>query len=140
MLILFCAFSSALQADVRLSGKTLTYSWTINTLPEDWSTPKYITFICDEKTLVWNNVTDKNKVISGVEKYELSEVSPGVLQISWKESPKTTDYGVILTFSFISYGIYGVLVNVDPEINYSVAGGFNIYDGIQAEKPLTGCP
>jgi hypothetical protein len=112
----------------------------VNSLPSEWSTPRYVLLFCDEQTLVWNDVTDEDNVHSGVESYELTEIDPGVLQVSWKESPESTGYGVVLTINFHTWAIYGVLVNVDPGANYSVAGGFSFKSGVQVESPLRSCP
>jgi len=117
----------------------MTYKWNINSLPSEWGTPEYVTVICDAETLVWNNVTDPDNITSGVERYETSEVSPGILQLSWKESPETTNLGVILTINLGAYAIYGVIVNIDPFVNYTVAGGINFRRGVEVDPMLKGC-
>ena len=75
-----------------------------------------------------------------MQNYELTELSPGVLQVTWKESPETTNQGVVWTLNFGTYAIYGVLVNLDPTANYVVAGGFSVRKGLHAQAPLRGCP
>ena len=140
LIIAIVAIGSTASADIRLVGNTFTHAWTVNTFPDDWPTPKYETRFCDQETLVWNNVTDMRNVSSGVEKYELTELSPGVLQVTWKESPETTNQGVVWTLNFRTYAIYGVLVNLDPTANYVVAGGFSVRKGLHAQAPLRGCP
>jgi hypothetical protein len=132
--------SATADADVRLVGKTFSHSWTVNKYPKDWPTPKYVTLFCDEKTVVWNNVTDTENVYSGIEQYELTEIDPGILQVTWKESPDTTKFGITWTLNFRTWAIYGVVVNVDPKSNFSVAGGFSFRDDLLPGAPLAGCP
>lgn len=140
LIVLTMVTGATAHADIRLVGNTFVHSWTINPFPKERPAPKYETFFCDEDTLVWNNVTDMSKVRSGVETYELTELSPGVLQVTWKESPETTNHGVVWTLNFRTYAIYGVRVNVDPNTNQVLAGGFSYRDGMQTEVPLRGCP
>jgi len=139
-IVVLVGMASTAHADIRLVGNTFVHAWTVNPFREKRPPPKYETRFCDEQMLVWNNVTDLSKVESGVEKYELTELSPGVLQVTWKESPETTNHGVVWTLNFRTYAIYGVRVNVDPNVNYVVAGGFSFRDGLQAKDPLRGCP
>jgi len=141
ILLVFSVVSgSTAAADIRLVGNTFTHAWTVNTFPEGWPTPKYETRFCDQQTLVWNDVTDRNNVKSGMQNYELTELSPGVLQVTWKESPETTNQGVVWNLNFRTYGIHGVLVNLDPNANYVVAGGFSVRKSLHAQAPLRGCP
>ena len=106
------AMSTSSRADVRLVGNTFVHAWTINPYPDGTPAPKYETRFCDDRTLVWSDVTDMSNVKSGIEEYELTEISPGVLQVTWKESPDTTDHGVVWTLNFGTYGIYGVVAAV----------------------------
>ncbi len=133
------ASSTLARADVRLVGNTFVHAWTINPYPEGTPAPKYETRFCDGQTLVWNDVTDLRDIRSGVETYELTEISPGVLQVTWKESADTTGHGVVWTLNFRTYAIYGVVVNADPDVNHVLAGGFSFRDGVRAEPPLRGC-
>lgn len=138
--ILFLGMSAAVNADVRLTGNTFVYSWTINPYADGTPAPRYETRFCDERTLVWNDVTDPNDVKSGAETYELTELDPGVVQVTWKESPQATNHGVVLTINFRTYAIYGVVVNAEPDRNTILAGGFSFRDGVQVRPPLRGCP
>jgi hypothetical protein len=139
-IVLAAAIAAPAHADIRLVGNTFVHSWTINPFPRSRPVPKYETLFCDEDTLVWNDVTDLSKVHSGVETYVLTELSPGVVQVTWKESPETTNHGVVWTLNFRTYAIYGVRVNADPNANHVLAGGFSFRDGVQAKVPLQGCP
>ena len=134
------ALSEVAHADVRLVGNTFVHAWTINPYPDGTPAPKYETRFCDERILVWSDITDLSNVTSGIEKYELTEISPGVLQVTWKESPDTTDLGMVWTLNFGTYAIYGVVVNADRNVNHLLAGGFSFRDGVAAESPLRGCP
>ena len=134
------AIGAVAHADIRLVGNTFVHTWTINPFPEAQPSPKYETLFCDEDTLVWNDVTDSTRVQSGVETYVLTELSPGVVQVTWKESPDTTNHGVVWTLNFRTYAIYGVRVNADPHTNHVLAGGFSFRDGVRADVPLRGCP
>lgn len=134
------ASSYSAHADVRLVGNTFVHAWTINPYRDGTPAPKYETRFCDERTLVWSDVTDLSNVTSGIEKYVLTEISPGVLQVTWKESPATTDLGVVWTLNFGTYAIYGVVVNADRNVNHVFAGGFSFREGVAADPPLRGCP
>ena len=123
----------------KLIGKKITHSWTENTFPEGWPTPTYVTVICDAKKLIWNNVTDMDNFSYGEEEYTAIELAPNIIQVSWKESPETTNYGIIWTLDLNTNKIKGVLVNIDSRVNYVVSGTFTIEDDIEVEKPLVGC-
>lgn len=131
-------FSSMTFANELLVGKKVSHSWTENTFPKEWPTPTFETFICDDSTLIWNNTTDKNNITSGVETYTVVKLAPKVLQVSWKESPETTNYGIIWTLDFNDMTINGVLVNIDPKRNFVVSGLFTIEDAI-AKPSLKNC-
>lgn len=130
-----CVFSSEL-----LVGKTTEHVWSNNDFPTDWPAPKYKVIFCDSETLVWNNITNIENINSGVEKYSVVELGENLIQVSWKESPETTNYGIIWTLNFKTSDIYGVLVNIDPGKNYVVSGKFDIKKGTKVAAPLKGCP
>ncbi len=138
--ILLFSLSSLAYANANIVGKTFTYSWAINTFPDTEPTPAYVTIFCDYESLVWNNVTDPKNVVSNAENYLVRAIDKDIVQVSWKENPATTNHGIVLTFNFRTNEIFGVLVNVDKKINYSVAGKFQSKNGTTAGKPLTGCP
>jgi len=122
-----------------LTGSVISHSWTENTFPQTWPTPKFETYICDEKTLVWNNITDLNRPTSGIETYHVVELAPRLLQVSWKESPETTNYGVIWTLDFNNMVIRGVLVNLDTNVNYEVSGIFSQRHNLNDKLYLKSC-
>ena len=140
VMIVSVGLGSLAHANSNLVGKTFTHSWTINTLPETWSTPAYVMIFCDYETLVWNNVTDPKNVTSGVESYLVRTIDKDIVQVSWKESPETTNHANVWTLNFRTNEIFGVLINVNKKINYSVAGKFQSKQGTTVAKPLTGCP
>ncbi len=127
ILLIVCinTFSLPIVAHELLTGSTISHSWTENTFPKTWSTPKFQTFICDDKTLIWNNITDMTHLTSGVEEYTVVELAPKLLQVSWKESPETTNYGIVWTLDFNQMIIRGVLVNIDSKVNFVVSGKFS---------------
>lgn len=114
------------SSDQFTAGYKISHSWTENSFPKNWKTPTFDTFICENNTLIWNNTTDANNPTSGLEKYNAIELAPNLLQVSWKESPETTNYGIIWTLDFNNMSIRGVLVNLNPNENYVVAGKFSI--------------
>jgi hypothetical protein len=128
------AFSHSL-----ISGSMISHSWTENSFPNHWPAPKFETFICDDRTLVWNNITDMKKLTSGIEKYDAVELAPNLLQVSWKESPETTNYGIIWTLDFNKMSIHGVLVNIDSHVNYVVSGNFSQQKSLKGESYLASC-
>lgn len=83
--------------------------------------------ICDAKKLIWNNITDMDNFSYGEEEYTAVELAPNFIQVSWKESPKTTNYGIIWTLDLNINQIKGVLVNIDSRVNYVVSGTFTYH-------------
>lgn len=122
-----------------LAGSVISHSWTENTFPKTWPTPKFETFICDNKTLIWNNVTDINHLTSGIEQYNVVELAPKLFQVSWKESPETTNYGIIWTLDFNQMIIRGVLVNIDTKMNFVVSGKFTHKVSVNVKPYLKSC-
>lgn len=126
-------------ANELLTGSVISHSWTENTFPKTWPTPKFETFFCDDKTLIWNNITDKNHLKFGVEQYNVVELAPKLLQVSWKESPETTNYGIIWTLDFNQRVIRGVLVNIDTKVNFVVSGKFSQHHNLNAKAHFKSC-
>lgn len=122
-----------------LVGKTVTHEWTENPYGADKPVPSYVTFFCDDSTLVWNAVTDPSDIRSGTETYTRTDFAPGIVQITWKESPDTSNYGVIWTLKFETMESYGVIVNADPNANQILAGTLGVTDGLTPADGLTGC-
>jgi hypothetical protein len=126
------------STDLLTPGSKISHAWTENSFPQNWKNPTFETFICENNTLVWNNTTDTNNPTSGREKYTAVELAPKLLQVSWKESPETTNYGIIWTLDFNNMTIRGVLVNINPNQNYVVAGEFSIVKA-QTSTRLKAC-
>ena len=133
---IFClpAFSHQL-----LTGTVISHSWTKNSFPKAWPTPKFTTFICDQHTLIWNNITNIEQLSFGIERYTVVELAPKLLQVSWKESPDTTNYGIIWTLDFNQMNINGVLINIDQNINYVVSGKFSQQNSLTGDAYLKSC-
>lgn len=88
--------------------------------------PRFVTSIASPNELVWHNVTDPEAISSGTEYYVRTDLAPGIVQITWKESPDTTDFGVVWTLNVDSGRIHGVIVNADPKRNMVLSGDFRI--------------
>ncbi len=139
LIVLINTFALPTVAHELLTGSTISHSWTENTFPTTWSTPKFETFICDDKMLIWNNITDMKHLTSGVEEYTVVELAPKLLQVSWKESPETTNYGIVWTLDFNQMIIRGVLVNIDSKVNFVVSGKFSQQHTLKAKNYLKSC-
>jgi hypothetical protein len=122
-----------------LVGKTVTHDWTQNPYGADTPVPSYVTFFCDDTTLVWNAVTDPSDIRSGREAYTRTDLAPGIVQITWKESPETSNYGVIWTMKFDTMESFGVVVNAEPDANQILAGTLGLTEGLAPAEGLTGC-
>ena len=137
--LLINMFTHTVLANELLTGTVISHSWTENTFPKSWPTPKFETFICDEETLIWNNITNMKHLTHGVEKYTVVEIAPKLLQVSWKESPETTNYGIIWTLDFNQMVIRGVLVNIDANTNFVVSGKFSQQHNLNTKPYLKSC-
>lgn len=122
-----------------LVGKTVTHDWTVNPWGNDEPVPSYVTYFCDSEKLVWNAVTDPANIRHGTEMYTRVDLAPGIVQIAWKESPDTSNLGVIWTMNFDSEESFGVIVNGDPDTNAIVSGTLEVRDGLSNAEGLTGC-
>ena len=71
--------------------------------------------------------------------YVRSDIAPGIVQISWKEAPDTTNFGLIWTLNFNTNEITGVIVNVDTHANVNVSGRFEVKPGLAVDAGLMGC-
>ena len=122
---------------MNLAGKTITHSWSEGL----WAGASFVTVFCSENELVWNNVTNPDEVTAERETYVRVDLSDDIAQISWRESPDTTNLGLIWTLNFATNQITGVIVNAMPEQNVNVAGTFTMTDGVQVDTALglTGC-
>jgi hypothetical protein len=120
-------------------GKTIVHSWAIGPFPADMPRPAFETLFCSADRLVWNNVTDPDAIIGQAENYSRVEIGEGIVQISWKESPETTNLGVVWTLNFNSGKIYGVIVNGNPKMNFVLEGEFTVRDGTSPAPGRSGC-
>lgn len=121
---------TALSATPVLLGKTIVHSWTEGPLPSDMPKPAFETSFCSTERLVWNNVTDPAAITGQAETYTTTTIAPGIVQINWKESPETTNLGVVWTLNFNAGRIHGVIVNGNPEMNLVLSGLFELRDGL----------
>lgn len=128
-----------MNENIILSGKTIRHAWSTNPWMPGGPSPTFVTVVCDDETLVWNNITDAEHPTAEKEHYVRTDLADGVIQVAWRESPDTTNLAVIWTLDFNTSQIYGVLVNVEPTRNFHVRGTFSIADGTAVDAPLRGC-
>lgn len=121
--------------DTQLVGKKVKHQWTKGL----WSGASFTTFFCSENVLTWNNTSDPSNISSESEQYYRTEIAEGIIQISWKEDPETTNFGLIWTLNFNTKKIYGVIVNASKTENINVEGDFEVIDSLEIEEGLTGC-
>ena len=124
---------------ITLTGTTIRHSWDTNPFSPGGPNPSFVTVICDDQTLVWNNITDPDNPMAEKEHYVRTDLAEGLVQVSWRESPDTTNFAVIWTLDFNTQRIYGVLVNVEPTRNFNVVGRFTQTPGTEVSAPLRGC-
>jgi predicted SnoaL-like aldol condensation-catalyzing enzyme len=118
-----------------LVGKQVKHQWTKG----PWAGASFTTLFCNDSDLVWNNTSDPDKITFEKEKYVRRDIGDGVVQISWKEDPNRTNFGLIWTLDFNTNKIYGVIVNASPTENINVEGKFEVINSLEVEKGLTGC-
>lgn len=124
-----------MESKIELSGKTVKHQW----IKGPWAGASFTTFFCNNENLIWNNTTNPNEISSEKEKYIRRDIAEGIVQISWKENPKTTDFGLIWTLNFNKHKIYGVIVNASKTENINVEGTFEIINSLTPEKGLMNC-
>lgn len=121
--------------DTQLIGKKVKHEWKKG----PWTGATFTTFFCSESVLTWNNTTDPDHITSEIEQYYRTEIAEGIVQISWKEDPDTTNFGLIWTLNFNTNKIYGVIINASPTENINVEGDFSVIDSLEKEEGLKGC-
>jgi len=92
--------SGSVSSEDQLVGNTTEHAWVNNNFPAEWPTPRYRVSFCSDDTLVWNNITNAANPDSGIEKYDAVQLGPDLLQVSWKESPETTNFGIVWKLDF----------------------------------------
>ncbi len=148
-------------AVVSFSGNTIKHTWTEGA----FAGAEFITFICDDNTLVWNQTRYPDAFGGGKitppstskEQYAIADVYAGILQVSWRENG--TNLGiqsVIWTLNFATNKIYGALVfegdfgfgvdindaPLDAEgnrQNFTVSGTFEVIEGISEPDDFGQC-
>ena len=118
-----------------LIGKAVKHSWTKGIAKKAC----FETIFCNERELVWNNITDLTKITSEKNAYIRTDITDGIVQISWRENPKTTNYGLIWTLDFNKHKIYGVIVNALPNENLVVEGNFKVIELPQMKPGVLHC-
>lgn len=118
-----------------LVGKTIKHTWTKG----KWAGSSYTTLFCSKDTLVWNNTTDPEHIVSERETYIRTDITDGIVQISWREDPAYTNYGLVWTLDFNQMKIYGVIVNAIAVENIVVEGSFEVKNSLEVEAHLLGC-
>lgn len=108
--------------NTKLVGKTIKHTWTEG----PFAGAGYETTLTSEHALSWKAVAGQPKGMSDSEEYMRTDIAPGVVQLSWKESTVTTGFTVVLTLNFDTKKIYGVIGDKDK--NYVLAGSFTVED------------
>jgi len=138
ILILICLLLSNIAvADNRIIGKVFLLKWSIQSGAGGVSIDTTRVTFCDSATLLWN-VTLKGEIVSsGLENYELSEIEPGIVQVTWRQQLKDQTEVVVATLNLFKWSVYGVTVSSD-EPRFS-AGSFQIERDADAGKIIKEC-
>ena len=106
-------------------GKSLNFAWSAMTEGAGAMEEKFTAFICDTEALAWNTTSELGRS-RGSARYTVQQVTPDVIQISWKDDPQESNLGWIWTLDTTSGKAYGVVVNSEPYENLSIMGEFAI--------------
>lgn len=120
------------SAIIDLVGKQIHHTW-------DQNGGKFVSSFCDEETFTWNDLTVPGTLVTATENYVKTVISKDVVMYSWKESPERRDFGITWVFNFDTMIVYGVIVNVFPDVNLDLSGPFEIVDGLEVEEGLVAC-
>ncbi|MTI19368.1 hypothetical protein E1162_19165 [Rhodobacteraceae bacterium RKSG542] len=131
------AASSAFAQDVL--GKTLTHVWTATKESAESAEKRVETLYCDGKTLVWNDISDLDKVVSGKSDYKKTQITPEILQVSWKGKNGDKDAGYVWTYDFKNNKFYGVIVDEESPDTNIVEGEFQTVSGVTPSPGHEGC-
>ena len=123
--------STSTIADNRLIGKTYSLKWSIQSVSGESPADSTKLAFCNGLRLVWNTILDDKTVSAGVENYELTEVEPGILQVTWRQRADRTEF-VVATLNLFKWSVYGVTISSD-EARFS-AGSFAVEDGVGADR------
>ncbi|MEM1177221.1 MAG: hypothetical protein AAGM22_02655, partial [Acidobacteriota bacterium] len=119
-----------------LVGKQIRHRWTKG----PFAGASFTTLFCSESLMAWNNTSNPEAITSDREAYVRTELADGVVQLSWKEDPKKTNFGLIWTLNFNTQTVYGVIVNASPTENVNLEGHFEVFDTLEVGEGLNGCP
>ncbi|GHB33091.1 hypothetical protein GCM10007094_22610 [Pseudovibrio japonicus] len=113
------------QASEPWLGKSLSFAWSAMKEGAGTVEEKFTAFICDTEALAWNTTSELGRS-KGSARYTVQQVTPDVIQISWKDDPQESNLGWIWTLDTTSGKAYGVVVNSQPYENLSIMGEFAI--------------
>jgi len=124
-LILLCLFLSNIAvADNRMTGKTFLLKWSIQSVTDEVSIDATKVIFCDAEKLLWNTELNGETISSGFENYALSEIEPGIVQVTWRQQLNDRTEVVVSTLNLFKWSVYGVTISSD-EPRFS-AGSFQI--------------
>ena len=117
---------------IDLVGKQVRHTWDENGM-------SFVSIFCNDTHFVWNDLSNPDDLVTGVEKYVRTKISDEVVQYSWKESPLERDFGIAWTFNFRTDRVYGMIVNVFPDENLNLSADYTIRRGLEVEDGLMTC-
>ncbi|MEM7194236.1 MAG: hypothetical protein AAF402_04745 [Pseudomonadota bacterium] len=127
--LVFCFAAPSALADIRLIDKTFSLSWSIHSAPDERTFDSVELYFCSELELIWNELLDKKSMANGQTTYELTEIEPGILRITWKQSKSDPNRIVVTTLNLFKWSAYGVIV-AEGDAEFT-AGAFSFNDGIK---------
>ena len=101
---IFLLLSNSAAADNRLIGQTYSLRWTIQSAPGESTVDSNKLVFCNASQLVWNTMLDGKTISSGAENYELTEIEPGILQVTWQQRTDRTEF-VVATLNLLKWSV-----------------------------------
>ncbi|OKL45211.1 hypothetical protein [Pseudovibrio exalbescens] len=138
LLAAFWAFATPVHAR-DLLGKTLTHVWQEASANGDTIEKRFETFFCETDFLVWNDISQLADPEHHQAAYTMTEITPDITQVSWKDSPETSNLGYVWTLDFTTGKIFGVIINAEQDSNLQVEGTFEVLSGVTPSDGRKGC-
>lgn len=113
------------QAAEQWLGQSLNFAWSAMKEGAGAMEEKFTAFICNTEALAWNTTSELGSS-KGSARYTVQQITPDVIQISWKDDPQESNLGWIWTLDTTSGKAYGVVVNSQPYENLSIMGEFAV--------------
>ena len=120
-----------MNVEIPLVGTKLSHRWT--EVAEQHEPGSFVTLFCRDDTLVWNDTSNPDDVRSGREAYVRTDLAPGIVQVSWKQSPEVDEVGVVWTLNFETNRIHGVVIRTGANDNELSAGEFEQSDDMTVD-------